>query len=128
MLENWENAVVSHIGGALYVPVGYGKAVHTDRINHGFVLNEEGSIKDYVFSDGRVMRTEGQALFYPIQKLVCGKGGIGASVQPCLLDNGAHLGHAPHDLHFSARFLAQFFDGVILSRRAVHTVNDVLAN
>ena len=64
MLENWENAVVSHIGGALYVPVGYGKAVHTDRINHGFVLNEEGSIKDYVFSDGRVMRTEGQALFY----------------------------------------------------------------
>ena len=64
MIKNWENAMISHISGALFVPVGYGKAVHTNRINHGFVLNEENSVKDYVFSDGRVMRTESQALFY----------------------------------------------------------------
>ena len=64
MIKNWENAIVSYISGALYVPVGYGKAVHTNRVCHGFVLNEEGSVKDYVFSDGKVMRTDSQALFY----------------------------------------------------------------
>ena len=64
MLKNWENATVTKIVGAMQVPVGYGKAIHKDRVAHGFVLNEVSAVKDYVFSDGRVMRTEGCALFY----------------------------------------------------------------
>ena len=64
MFEMWNNAVVTKIGIAMYVHPGKGKIEHNNRQFHGFVLNCEKGIKDYCFSDGRVMRTEGCDLFY----------------------------------------------------------------
>ena len=64
MFEMWKDAIVSKISIALYVSPGYGRAHHPNRPFHGFVLNCENSVKDYVFSYGRVMRTEEWELFY----------------------------------------------------------------
>lgn len=64
MKEEWKNIVISGIGIAVYVAPNAGKAVHKDRPLHGLVLNDESCIRDYCFSDGTVMRTEGGALFY----------------------------------------------------------------
>ncbi|MBQ2772936.1 MAG: helix-turn-helix transcriptional regulator [Clostridia bacterium] len=64
MNEKWEKVTITEIALALHVPEKGGKAVHKNRSFHGLVLNEEGGIKDYCFSDGRVMHTEGGDLFY----------------------------------------------------------------
>lgn len=64
MLEGWENAVISKIALAIRVQKDGGRTVHNDRPFHGFVLNEADSDKNYVFSDGRVLRTRGNAFFY----------------------------------------------------------------
>jgi len=64
MLEKWENAIISKIALAMRVPRDRGKAVHTDRPFHGFVLNEAHAEKDYIFSDGHIMHTAGNAFFY----------------------------------------------------------------
>lgn len=64
MFEKFKDAVVTKIGVALYVAPGGGRASHSDRPFHGFVINDENSVKDYVFSDGRVMHTEGNEVFY----------------------------------------------------------------
>ena len=64
MFEIWKDAVVSEISIAIYVKPGGGRFSHADRPYHGFVLNDDVSVKDYVFSDGRVMRTGENELFY----------------------------------------------------------------
>lgn len=64
MFEMWKDTIVTKISIALYVHPGSGRIAHNDRPFHGFVLNCEKGIKDYCFSDGRVMRTEGWDLFY----------------------------------------------------------------
>ena len=64
MNEKWSEAVVTGIHAAVYVAPGTGHRVHRNRPYHGFVLNDEKSVKDYFFDDGRVMRTEAGALFY----------------------------------------------------------------
>ena len=62
--KEWRDVVVTKIGIAVYVASGVGKSVHNNRPLHGLVLNEENAVKEYCFSDGRVMRTEGRSLFY----------------------------------------------------------------
>lgn len=64
MIKQWNDAIVSKISLALYVKPGTGVMTHTDRPFHGFIINDEGSVKDYVFSDGSVMHTKGGDLFY----------------------------------------------------------------
>ena len=66
MNEQWRNAVVTGIEFAIYVGHGDGKVTHTDRPYHGLVLNDdcETGKRSYFFSDGRVLKTEGRALFY----------------------------------------------------------------
>lgn len=64
MLKQWNDAIVSKISVALYVKPGTGVMTHTDRPFHGFIINDENAVKDYVFSNGRVMRTNGGDLFY----------------------------------------------------------------
>ena len=64
MNECWNDAVVTKISAAVYVAPDTGKHVHKNRPYHGLVLNDADSVKDYVFDDGRVMRTEGNSLFY----------------------------------------------------------------
>lgn len=64
MFEFWKDVVVSKISVALYVlPLG-GRISHVDRPFHGFVINDESVVRDYIFSDGTVMRTGGGELFY----------------------------------------------------------------
>lgn len=64
MFEAWKDIVISKIAVACYVPAGTGKSVHDNRPYHGLVYNNEGSDKDYIFSDGTVMKTLGNELFY----------------------------------------------------------------
>ena len=64
MNEKWREAVIESIHAAVYVAPGTGHRVHRDRPYHGFVLNDDKSVKDYIFDDGRIMRTEAGALFY----------------------------------------------------------------
>ena len=64
MFEFWKDAVVSKISVALYVAPKTGRISHSDRPFHGFVINDENSVKDYVFSDGKIMRTGCGEFFY----------------------------------------------------------------
>ncbi len=64
MKKDWENTLISKIHFALCVPPNWGKMFHKDRPFHGLVMEAGDGIKDYCFSDGRVMRTEGECLFY----------------------------------------------------------------
>lgn len=64
MKKKWKDTIITEVVFALYVEPGTGKSVHKNRAYHGFVINDADSIKDYVFDDGRVMKTEGNQLFY----------------------------------------------------------------
>lgn len=60
----WNDVVIGKVALAMYVPLGVGKSFHPNRPFHGLVLNDEGAVKEYCFSDGTVMRVEGGELFY----------------------------------------------------------------
>ena len=64
MNDNWNNIVITSISVAVYVAPNTGNSVHKNRPFHGFVLNDANSVKDYVFDDGYVMRTDKSTLFY----------------------------------------------------------------
>ncbi len=65
VMERWENATISKIALALQVKKGDGgKSVHLNRPFHGFVLNDENSEKNYIFSDGKILNTKEKAFFY----------------------------------------------------------------
>lgn len=64
MNECWKNAIITEISVAVYVAPNTGKHIHKDRPFHGLVLNDQDCVRDYVFDDGYVMRTEGNTLFY----------------------------------------------------------------
>lgn len=63
-MKHWENMIVTDVSLAMYVGVGEGKSLHTDRPFHGLVLSESGGEKRYLFSDGTVMEIGGGTLFY----------------------------------------------------------------
>lgn len=68
----WNDIVITKVELAVYVGTNSGKHIHENRPSHGLVLNDENSIKDYCFSDGKIMRTEGCTLFYlPKSSLLC---------------------------------------------------------
>ena len=64
MNELWKNIIITEIRVAVHVAPNTGKHIHKKRPYHGLVLNDSGSVKDYVFDDGRIMRTDENALFY----------------------------------------------------------------
>ena len=64
MNEQWKDIIITKISVAVYVAPNFGNAIHKNRPYHGLVLNDADSVKDYVFDDGYVMRTEGNSLFY----------------------------------------------------------------
>lgn len=64
MKKEWNETVITKIALAVYVAPNVGRHIHKNRPFHGFVLNDGEGIKDYCFSDGRVMHTEGGSLFY----------------------------------------------------------------
>lgn len=64
MIEKWGNLKIAKIVLAMYVPPKTGPSAHKGRPSHGLVLNDENSVKNYIFSDGTVLRTGGGELFY----------------------------------------------------------------
>lgn len=60
----WSRLTVTEIGLAMYVAPGRGSAIHENRPFHGLILNNPDDVKDYHFSDGTVLRTNGGDLFY----------------------------------------------------------------
>lgn len=64
MLDNWNNAIVTEIGLAIYVAPAAGRAIHHARPFHGFVINDATAAKDIFFSDGTVLRTGPNAVYY----------------------------------------------------------------
>ena len=64
MKNEWSDILIKEISIAMYVPPASGKAVHNNRPFHGLVLHDEMSVRDYCFSDGRVMHTGPCELFY----------------------------------------------------------------
>ena len=64
MFKNINDIVISKISLAIYVESGSGQNVHNNRQFHGLVLNDDTSAKDYCFSDGTVMHTSENSLFY----------------------------------------------------------------
>jgi AraC-like DNA-binding protein len=64
-LKKWERAVISDIVLAVQVSPAVKRAVHTNRLSHGLVINAPGSEgRTYYFSDGRELVTRGGDLFY----------------------------------------------------------------
>lgn len=63
-MNSWNNITVTDVDFVMYVPPASKKTVHTNRKSHGFVLNDSETARDYLFSDGTVIRTEGNDLFY----------------------------------------------------------------
>ena len=64
MNDQWKNVIITKISAAVYVAPNTGKHIHKDRAYHGLVLNDANSVKDYVFDDGHIMRTEANSVFY----------------------------------------------------------------
>ncbi len=64
MFKNINDIVITKISLAIYVESGTGQNVHNNRQFHGLVFNDETSVKDYCFSDGSVLHTTENSLFY----------------------------------------------------------------
>ena len=64
MNEIWCKLVIQEVYACVYVLPNTGKRFHPNRPSHGFVINDAGVERDYVFSDGTVMHTPGDSLFY----------------------------------------------------------------
>ena len=64
MTEQWKKLSVKKITLAMWVLPRFGKTYHENRPAHGLVLNDEGKDNTYFFSDGRVLHTKGNELFY----------------------------------------------------------------
>lgn len=64
MTEEWKKLTVKKITLAMWVLPRFGKTYHENRPAHGLVLNDEGKDNTYFFSDGRVLHTKGDELFY----------------------------------------------------------------
>lgn len=62
--EAWARAVITDIALTIHVHPANHRAVHKNRPYHGLVLNEPNAERDYYFSDGTVMHTAGEQLFY----------------------------------------------------------------
>ena len=64
MNEQWQNVIIKEISFAMYVSSLGAKHIHKNRPYHGLILNDATGVKDYIFDDGQVMRTEKNSLFY----------------------------------------------------------------
>jgi len=64
MHTDWNTVPLTKIALAVYVEDGGGKSNHKDRPFHGLVLNDDEGKTDYIFSDGTVLHTERNCVFY----------------------------------------------------------------
>ena len=64
MIENWYNISISKVTLALHVLHDAGASNHKNRTSHGLVLNDSTKRTNYHFSDGTVLKTHENDLFY----------------------------------------------------------------
>ena len=64
MLTNLNDLTISDIVLAVFVLPETGSIFHKNRSSHGLVFNVSGGEKDYVFSDGSVLKTYDNDVFY----------------------------------------------------------------
>ena len=101
-INEWEKAIISDIALAIYVPPSTKRTIHTDRPYHGLIWNELGSDRDYYFSNGMVMHTQGHQLFYlPKGSSYTVKGDGKKAESSCYAINfAAELSTAPFSMSF----------------------------
>lgn len=64
MSNYWENAVVSEIIAAEYVPAGEEEKIHYGSCPcHTFIMNDEEAVRDYCFADGTIVRAWENSIF-----------------------------------------------------------------
>ena len=61
---DWNKLIITKIGLAIFVPPNTGSLIHSNRPYHGLVFNRKGKNADYVFSNGFVLKTKENSLFY----------------------------------------------------------------
>ncbi len=64
MFKIWDKATINSVILAMYVPKGTGEVFHHNRPSHGFVINDAQTEKIYTFSDGTVLKTRENDVFY----------------------------------------------------------------
>lgn len=64
MNTEWNDVVINKACGAVYVPPNSSKHVHKARPYHGLVINDYSLVRDYYFSDGKIMHTKEASIFY----------------------------------------------------------------
>ena len=64
MLDKWNNAVISQVNLAVYVEPGGGTPFHKNRAFHGFVTDDGNGIKQYKFSNGKILQTKKGYVYY----------------------------------------------------------------
>ena len=62
--EEWEDVDIGRIALIVRVTPSFIVDEHVNRPTHGLVINEPNGLRDYYFSDGTVMHTCGNQLFY----------------------------------------------------------------
>ncbi len=62
--KKWERAIITDVALAIHVPLTSRRYIHTNRPYHGLIFNDAESERDYCFSDGTVLHTKSQQLFY----------------------------------------------------------------
>lgn len=64
MFKNWIDVIITEIKTAVHVEAGTGIIVCYGRNSHGFVINDETSNREYIFSDGTILKTPPNCIFY----------------------------------------------------------------
>ena len=64
MDNKWNNVIPTKINTAIYVKPGFGEPIHNNRPFHGLVINESPGERRYCFSDGNIMKTNINDVFY----------------------------------------------------------------
>ncbi len=64
MLKDWNNATITDIRLAMYVPPGAGIVIHKNRPSHGFAFNDSTANKLVYFSDGTVLKWKPNDICY----------------------------------------------------------------
>lgn len=64
MLENWRDITITEIITAIFVEAGTGIIICNSRNSHGFVINDVTSDREYYFSDGTMLKTPPNSVFY----------------------------------------------------------------
>lgn len=64
MNNQWESAIITKIALAIHVSPDSGTTIHNNRPFHGLVINDSDSVNDYLFSDGTILHTKENEVFY----------------------------------------------------------------